>query len=117
MACARLGVFTARLAYVGVLAVATLAPFHFGVPPDGLGPGLSNAFTFRYSLATAVDAVQNVLLFAGWGALWVWPPRPGSRARGRRVPALRRPALRVLAVAVQPSLPDRRAGVPDVMTN
>jgi len=117
MAGARLGVFTARLAYVGVLAVATLAPFNFGVPPDGLGPGLGNAFTFRYSLATAVDAVQNVLLFAGWGALWVTTSRPGALARGIRVSALTGAAMSVLAEALQLFLPERRASVLDVMTN
>lgn len=115
----RLGVFTARLAYVVVLAVATLAPFHFGIPADGLARGLANAFTFRYSLATAVDAVQNVLLFAGWGALWVTTSRlgEGALARGIRVSALTGAAMSVLAEALQLFLPDRRASVLDVMTN
>lgn len=114
---ARLGVFAARLAYVVVLAVATLAPFHFGVPPDGLSRGLSNAFTFRYSFATAVDAVQNVLLFAGWGALWVTTTQPGGLARGIRVAALSGAAMSLLAEALQLFLPDRHASVLDVMTN
>ena len=74
------GVLAARLAYVGVLAVATLAPFHFGFPPAGLATGVANAFTFRYSVATAVDAIQNVLLFAGWGALWATTSRPAPLA-------------------------------------
>jgi len=113
----RWGVFTARLAYVAVLAVATLAPFHFSIPPDGVARGLSNAFTFRYSLATAVDAVQNVLLFAGWGALWVTTSRPGALARGIRVSALTGAAMSVLAEALQLFLPDRRASVLDVLTN
>lgn len=114
---ARLGVFTARLAYVGVLAVATLAPFHFSVPVDGLARGLGNALTFRYSLATAVDAVQNVLLFAGWGALWVTTSQPGTLVRGIRVSALTGAGMSVLAEALQLFLPDRRASVLDVITN
>lgn len=116
---ARLGVFTARLAYVVVLAIATLAPFDFRVPADGLARGLGNAFTFRYTLATAVDAVQNVLLFAGWGALWVTTGRPeaGARARGIRLSALTGAAMSIVAEALQLFLPDRRASVLDVITN
>lgn len=114
---ARLGVFTARLAYVGVLAVATLAPFRFSYPVDGLAPGLANALRFRYSFATAVDAVQNVLLFAGWGALWVTTSRPGALARGIRVSAITGAAMSILAEGLQLFLPDRHASLLDVMTN
>jgi VanZ family protein len=112
-----LGVFTARLAYVGVLAVATLAPFHFAASSATLARGLANSLTFHYSAATAVDAVQNVLLFAGWGALWVTTSRPLPLAATLRGPVLTGAAMSVLAEALQLFLPDRRASVLDVVTN
>lgn len=113
----KLGVLTARLAYVVLLAAATLAPFHFAYPSAGLGWGLANAFTFRYSAATAVDAVQNVLLFAGWGALWVTTSRPLPLGSSIRMPALTGAAMSVLAEGLQLFLPDRRCSILDVMTN
>lgn len=113
----KVAVLSARLAYVVVLAVATLAPFHFAAPSAGLSQGLANAFTFRYSAATAVDAIQNVLLFAGWGALWVTTSRSNPLASAIRGPALTGAAMSVLAEVLQLFLPDRRASVLDVMTN
>lgn len=112
-----LGALAARLAYVAVLAAATLAPFHFVLDGASVGRGLANAFTFRYSSATAVDAVQNVLLFAGWGALWVSTSRPPLIGASIRSPALTGAAMSVLAEGLQLFLPDRRCSVLDVMTN
>jgi VanZ family protein len=106
-----------RLAYVGLLAAATLAPFHFASPAVGLGPGIANAFTFHYSVATAVDALQNVLLFAGWGALWATTSRPAPLALAIRGPALSGAAMSLVAETLQLFLPDRRATLLDVITN
>lgn len=65
-----LGSRSARLAYLGVIAVATLTSLH--LEPDvgralhrlarGLDPGLS--------MRALVDVVRNVALFAGWGCVW-----------------------------------------------
>ena len=112
-----MGVLTTRLAYVGVLAAATLAPFHFSFPSAGPSQGIANAFAFRYSVATAVDALQNVLLFAGWGALWATTSRPTPLAVAIRGPALTGAAMSLLAEALQLFLPDRRATLLDVITN
>ena len=100
-----------------VLAVATLAPFHFAATAESLARGLANVFIFRYSAATAVDAVQNVLLFAGWGALWVTTSRPLPLAASIRGPALTGAAMSVMAETLQLFLPDRHASILDVMTN
>ncbi len=100
-----------------MLAVATLAPFHFGLPPDGLAKTVANAFTFRYSTATAIDALQNVLLFAGWGALWATTTRPVPLPLALRGPALTGAALSLLAELLQLFLPERRATVLDILTN
>ena len=71
-----------------MLAAATLAPFHFAYPTAGLAKTVANAFTFHYSTATAIDALQNVLLFAGWGALWATTTAPTPLPRALRGPAL-----------------------------
>ena len=112
-----MGVLATRLAYVGVLAAALLAPFHFAFPPAGLATNVANAFAFRYSVATAVDAIQNVLLFAGWGALWATTTRPTPLPQALRGPALTGAAMSLVAEVLQLFLPDRRASVLDVMTN
>lgn len=100
-----------------MLAVATLAPFHFGLPPDGLAKTVANAFTFRYSTATAIDALQNVLLFAGWGALWATTTPPSPLPRALRGPAITGAATSLLAEVLQLFLPERRATLLDVLTN
>lgn len=112
-----MGVLATRLAYVGVLAAATLAPFHFGLPAAGLAKNVANAFAFRYSVAMAVDAIQNVLLYAGWGALWATTTRPTPLPAALRGPALTGAAMSIVAEVLQLFLPDRRASVLDVLTN
>ena len=112
-----MGVLTTRFAYVGLLAAATLAPFHFSFPSAGLGQGIANAFAFRYSAATAVDAIQNLLLFAGWGALWATTSRPTPLPAAVRGPALTGATMSVVAEVLQLFLADRRASVLDVLTN
>jgi VanZ family protein len=110
-------VLAARLAYIGVLALATLAPFHFDFTADGLTERLGNALTFGYSAATAVDAISNVVLFAGWGALWAatsggTPPRSALR-----LPAITGTVLSVTAETLQLFVPGRRTTLLDVGTN
>lgn len=112
-----MGVLATRLAYVALLAAATLAPFHFAYPAAGLSTGLANAFDFRYSTATAVDALQNVLVFAGWGALWATTSRPAPVALAIRGPALTGLAMSVMAETLQLFIPDRHASVLDVLTD
>ncbi len=100
-----------------MLAAATLAPFHFAYPTAGLAKTVANAFTFHYSTATAIDALQNVLLFAGWGALWATTTAPTPLPQALRGPALTGAALSLMAEVLQIFLPDRRASVLDVLTN
>jgi glycopeptide antibiotics resistance protein len=60
-----------RAAYCGVVAVATLASLQFD-PDFGRAMGrLPQAFTPGFTPRDLVDAVRNLALFAGWGALWV----------------------------------------------
>ncbi|UCF19806.1 MAG: VanZ family protein [Gemmatimonadota bacterium] len=61
----------ARLAYIGVLALATLVPFRADPDFAAVAERLIRAFQPVVSARDAVDAVRNVALFAGWGALWM----------------------------------------------
>lgn len=61
----------ARLAYVGVLFLATQIPFGLDIDPTAIQTRLAGALDPRITPKDAVDAVRNVALFAGWGVLWV----------------------------------------------
>jgi VanZ family protein len=112
-----IGVLAARLAYVAVLAAATLSPYHFSLAGSSIGRELARAFSFSYSAGTAIDAIQNVLLFAGWGALWATTSRPAPLAETVRWPALTGALLSVTAETLQLFIPERETSVLDVMTN
>ncbi len=60
----------ARLAYVGVLFLATLLPLGLDVDPSAIQIRLARALNPQLTPTDAVDAVRNVALFAGWGVLW-----------------------------------------------
>ncbi|HEY7686760.1 MAG TPA: VanZ family protein [Gemmatimonadales bacterium] len=112
-----LAVLAARLAYIGVLALATLAPFHFDFTHSGLAQRLENALTFGYSVATAVDAISNVVLFAGWGALWAATSRMMPLGPALRLPAITGGILSITAETLQLFVPGRRTSLLDVGTN
>ncbi len=60
-----------RLAYVGLLLLATLVPF--GLDPD-LGRAferLARAWSPTLTARDWIDAARNVALFAGWGVVWM----------------------------------------------
>lgn len=61
----------ARLAYVGILLLATLLPFGFDADPSAVSLRLARALNPPIAPRDAVDAARNLTLFAGWGALWV----------------------------------------------
>ena len=112
-----LAVLAARLAYIGVLALATLAPFHFDFTATGLSQRLGNSLTFGYSVATAVDAISNVVLFAGWGALWAATSRMMPLGPALRLPAITGAILSITAETLQLFVPGRRTSLLDVGTN
>jgi glycopeptide antibiotics resistance protein len=110
-------VAVARLAYVGVLALATLVPFRFDFEVtaimDRLAGGLHPLLTPR----DAVDAARNLVLFAGWGALWLVTSRsaraPTAVARATVSGGLLSLGLETLQLFSA----SRTASVLDLMTN
>jgi glycopeptide antibiotics resistance protein len=105
-----------RLAYVAVIILATMAE-----PGTSTGTGVSQRL--ERALATevtgrdVVDAVRNVLLFAGWGAVWI-----ASSPLGPAKPMLARATLTGAALSgavetIQLLSPTRVASILDLITN
>ncbi len=69
----------ARLAYVVVLILATLKSLEFVPNVGDAAARLDDAFDPVTSARDLVDAVRNVALFAGWGAVWVATGKPALR--------------------------------------
>ena len=61
----------ARLAYVAIVLVATLSNLHADPTWADVPPRLTRALNLTPHLSDAIDAVRNVLLFAGLGAVWI----------------------------------------------
>lgn len=67
-----------RLAYIGILLLATLTPFALDPDWGNITARLGRALHPSLVPKDAVDAVRNVVLFAGWGAVWMITA-PGTR--------------------------------------
>lgn len=63
--------YAARSGYVLVVLLATLTDFHFDPDPATVSWRWHRALVFATSGADVVDAARNVLLFAGFGAVWL----------------------------------------------
>lgn len=59
-----------RAGYVGVLLLATLPPPVFDLTREGIASRWAGALDLSFSGGDVIDAVRNILLFAGWGAVW-----------------------------------------------
>jgi glycopeptide antibiotics resistance protein len=112
---AQLGL-VARAAYVGVLALATLTPFQFRFDLEALGR-LARAFHPSYTPRDAVDAVRNVALFAGWGALWVITAPRATVWRTLVPPLVTGFGLSAAIELIQSLMPARTSSVLDVSSN
>lgn len=63
--------YAARSGYVLVVLLATLTHFHFDSDPAMVAWRWHRALVFATSGSDVVDAARNVLLFAGFGAVWL----------------------------------------------
>ena len=79
---------TARLAYVAIILVATLSNLHADPTWADVPPRLARALDLTPRLSDAIDAVRNILLFAGLGVVWIATSR------------LRRPGATLLRVVI-----------------
>jgi glycopeptide antibiotics resistance protein len=69
----------ARLGYVAIILLATLKSLEFDPNLGDAAARLDDAFNPATSARDLVDAVRNMALFAGWGAVWVITGRPAMR--------------------------------------
>lgn len=60
----------ARLGYIGILLLATLTPFQTDLSPEGLSARLARLLHPDIGNRDVIDGARNVVLFAGWGAVW-----------------------------------------------
>lgn len=105
----------ARVAYVLVIGFATLA--EPSLSTAGALSRLGQALAPTVAGRDFVDALRNVVLFVGWGAVWTITSRPG-----RAWPTILRATLAGLAVslgaeAFQLFSTERAPSILDVLTN
>jgi glycopeptide antibiotics resistance protein len=109
--------YVARLAYVGVILLATLTHLHIYAPGWVVSYRLHRALHLSLRGADVVDAARNVLLFAGFGAVWlITSPRSRSWWLVLWITAIGC-ALSVSVETVQLLSPVRLSSINDVITN
>ncbi len=113
----RLAFLTVRLGYVGVLVLATLTSLEFNPDVSEAVDRLARSFHPGYSPRDAVDAVRNLALFAGWGALWVVTSPPTRVLATLVMPTLTGAAMSIGIETLQLFSPARTSSVLDIVTN
>lgn len=106
-----------RAAYVGLLILATLAPFQFDLNLRAALQRFLAALHPDYTPGHVVDAVRNIALFGGWGALWTVTAPPGTFREMLVPPILSGLGLSVALELTQALLPFRNTSLLDVVMN
>lgn len=107
----------ARVAYAGIIFLATLTRLHADPDPGEIVRRLGNALSPTLGPRDAVDGIRNILLFAGWGATWILTAAAGSLWRRVVAATLVGGALSFLVEAVQLVSPVRTSSILDLTTN
>lgn len=104
---------------MAILILATLTPFVIQMPEQGVGHLLLAALHPRMTPKDMVDGVRNVVLFAGWGLLWVLSARPGRAGTTREIrgAVVSGASLSVTLELIQLFVPTRTTSILDVLTN
>jgi len=106
-----------RLAYVGVLFLATLSWFRIDVDAGDVSRRLGRMLDPSISARDIIDGARNVLLFAGWGLLWMVTAGPGRSRVELRNAVLSGAALSLLVEVLQLFSRSRTASILDLATN
>jgi VanZ family protein len=104
----------ARLAYLGLLLLATLSSLHPG------GPGLRALGRMLHpslSPRDVIDGARNVALFAGWGLVWMITAAPGRTLVSLRNAVLSGAGVSACVELLQLYSTTRTASVLDVVTD
>jgi glycopeptide antibiotics resistance protein len=107
----------ARLAYVVIVLLATLANLHASADLTAVHGRLIRALTPSLTWRDAVDGLRNVVLFAGLGAVWVVTSLSGRATREIRPATLISFLLGATAEGLQLLSPVRTSSIIDVATN
>jgi glycopeptide antibiotics resistance protein len=108
----------ARLAYVAVIALATLSHIGTGTASGAaLQERLARALSFSMSARDVVDGLRNLLLFAGWGLVWCMSAPTNRLARAIAGATLTGFLLSTSVETVQLFSDRRHASIMDVLTN
>jgi glycopeptide antibiotics resistance protein len=107
----------ARAGYVAIILIATLSDLEFSPDLAAAAERLAHAFALEHGWRDAIDGIRNVVLFAGFGGVWVITSMTG---RGRA--EILRATLAGVAISVgvegaQCFSPVRFASIIDVTTN
>jgi glycopeptide antibiotics resistance protein len=107
----------ARVAYIGIILLATLSDLRLDLDPGELGERLARMWRVDVNRRDVIDGARNVTLFAGWGLVWMVSAAPGRTWLALRNAVLTG-ALLSLSVESLQLLSDRRfASVLDLATN
>ncbi len=106
----------ARLAYLVVLLIATLTPFIIDIDGGRIVARLADAFRPGVSGVDAIDGARNIVLFAGWGAVWALTGR-GALLRVLGSATLTGMLVSVTVETLQLFSDNRKASILDVFTN
>ncbi|HXY70823.1 MAG TPA: VanZ family protein [Gemmatimonadales bacterium] len=107
----------ARLAYVGVVMLATLSDLHPSGDLAAAGQRLARAFDPSFGWRDVIDGLRNVALFAGLGAVWVVTSFTGRVRREVVVATVVGCVLSATVEGAQVFSPVRTASIVDLTTN
>jgi VanZ family protein len=107
----------ARAAYVAIVLIATLTELHFTLDFAAAADRLARALTPTLRWGDAVDALRNLTLFAGLGAVWIVTSFTGKVRREIRLATVVGLGLSMIVEGFQAFSPVRNASLEDLATN
>jgi len=107
----------ARIAFTGLLLLATLSAFDFDPDRAHVAARFARALHPELGASDAIDALRNLALFAGWGVVWMATAAAGRSVRQLALAVLSGAAISVAVEAAQLFSGVRNASVIDVLTN
>jgi VanZ family protein len=105
-----------RIAYLAVLAAATLAGAT-GTLEQDLATRIGRMLRPELRPGDLVDGLRNIALFSGWGLVWMVTAAPGSTLRAITLATLSGLVVSLGLEAGQLLFPTRTPSVLDVLTN
>src|SRR5262245_19652217 len=106
-----------RAAYIAIILIATLTGLQFSANQADALARLQRAFGLSLTWREGVDALRNLVLFAGFGAVWVGTSRDKRTSRDVKQAAVISFVLSAIVEGVQTFSPVRTASVIDVAMN